>query len=328
MLAAHGENAPRPVQQRGRIAALRFDVHGLIAVDRIHDHRQVQPLRIGAREAGVAIDAPLHRRAHAVAIADVDVVAHADLVAVVDDRRARHRQQQAVHQLDAVDVVAEQRREPAADADVDAHARLLRVHPVHVVALAIGHHLQRQLVVIAQEDGPLAVLGNVRRLPHDLRDRIAILQRHRHEDARHQREVIRHVAFVAVAEVLAHVLGPLVRLGEEHAPGVARVHRRAHALQHRVRFGQVLVVGALAHAQIRNRIEPHAVDAHVHPEAHDVDHRVDDARVVVIQIGLMREEAMPVVLAARPDPRPSSSVSVSVKMMRVPANFLSSSLHT
>jgi hypothetical protein len=91
MLAAHGEDAARPVEQRAGIAALRFHVHRLVAVDRIHDHREVQALRIGAREAGVAIDAPLHRRAHAVAVADVDVVAHADLVAVVDDRRARQR---------------------------------------------------------------------------------------------------------------------------------------------------------------------------------------------------------------------------------------------
>ena len=152
--------------------------------------------------------------------------------------------------------------------------------------------------------------GNVRRLPHDLRDRIAILERHRHEDARHQREVIRHVAFVAVAEVLAHVLGPLVRLGEEHAAGVARVHRRAHALQHRVRLGQVLVVRALAHAQVRNRIEPHAVDAHVHPEAHDLDHGFDDARIVVVQIGLVREEAMPVVLARDRIPGPVRRLGV------------------
>ena len=77
-----------------------------------------------AREKpGVAVGAPLHRRAHAVAVAEVDVVAHADLVAVVEDRRAGQREQQAVHQLDLAAVVAEQRREAAADAEVDARLR-------------------------------------------------------------------------------------------------------------------------------------------------------------------------------------------------------------
>src|SRR5699024_3377717 len=85
LLAAYRQNAARPVQQRRRIAALRLDVHRLIAVDRVHDHGQIQLLRIGAREPGIAIDAPLHRGAHAIAITDVDVVAHADLITVVDD---------------------------------------------------------------------------------------------------------------------------------------------------------------------------------------------------------------------------------------------------
>src|SRR5688500_7667118 len=36
---------PHPLQQRGTVALLRFDVDRLIAVDRIHDHRTVQPRR-------------------------------------------------------------------------------------------------------------------------------------------------------------------------------------------------------------------------------------------------------------------------------------------
>ena len=55
--------------------------------------RQVQSLRIRPRKAGVAIGAPLHRGAHAVAIAEIDVVAHADLIAVIEDGRARQREQ-------------------------------------------------------------------------------------------------------------------------------------------------------------------------------------------------------------------------------------------
>ena len=95
----------------------------------------------------------------------------------------------------------------------------------------------------------------------------------------------------------AHVGRPLVRLGEQHPVRVGGVERAAHPLQHGVGLGQVLVVGPLAHAQVRHGVEPQRVDAEVEPELHHVDHRFDDRRVVVIQVGLVREEAVPVVLA-------------------------------
>ena len=76
-----------------RIAALRLHIDGAIAVKRVHDRRQDERGRIGAREAAVTVGRPLHRRAHAVAIAKMDVVAHADLIAVVNHRGAGHREQ-------------------------------------------------------------------------------------------------------------------------------------------------------------------------------------------------------------------------------------------
>ena len=62
-------------------------------------------------------------------------------------------------QLDAAPAVVDQRGQPATDAQVDAHPLLGCVLGVHVVALFIGHHLERQLVVVAQEEGPLASSG-------------------------------------------------------------------------------------------------------------------------------------------------------------------------
>ena len=100
---------------------------GLVVILRIDDDRQIQPLRIGAREAGVAVGAPLHGRAHAVAVAEINVVAHPDLVAVINHRRARQREQQRVHQLDAAAIVLQQRRQPAANAEIDAHLAIARV---------------------------------------------------------------------------------------------------------------------------------------------------------------------------------------------------------
>jgi hypothetical protein len=73
-----------------------------------------------------------------------------------------------VHQLDLVPAVVEQRRQPAADADVQLHSRVLRVLAVHVVALVVGDHLERQLVVVAEEEPPLGVLGDGRRAVEDL----------------------------------------------------------------------------------------------------------------------------------------------------------------
>ena len=138
-------------------ARLRLDVDRLVAVDRVHDHRRIEPRRIAAREAAVAVRRPLHRRAHAVAVAEIDVVAHADLVAVIDDRRAGKRQQQRVHQLDLAPVVVHQRRQPPADAEIDARARIVGVGRPQIVALDVGDHFERQLVVVAQEQRPLAV---------------------------------------------------------------------------------------------------------------------------------------------------------------------------
>ena len=149
----------------------------------------------------------------------MDIVAHADFVAVIDDRRAGHRQQQAVHQFDAAPVALQQRRQAAADAEIEARATIGGIGLPQIIALAVGHHFQRQFVVIAQEHRPLAVFRDRRRLAHDVGDRKAVLARDRHVHARHQREVKRHVAFVAVAEILLGVLRPLIGFGEQHAAG-------------------------------------------------------------------------------------------------------------
>ena len=242
---AQRDQPPHPPEQRVRVALLRLDVDRLEVVLGVDDHRQVELLRVGAREAGVAVGAPLHRRAHAVAVAEVEVVAHADLVAVVDDGRPREREEQAVHQLDAPAVVAQQRRQPAADAQVDPRPRVLGVDPVHVVAVLVGHHLERQLVVVAQEDRPLAALGDRRRLLQDVDDREAVLHPHRHEEPRHHREVEGHVALVAVAEVGDGVLRPLVGLGQQHAAAVVGVDVGAQLLQVLVGLGEVLAVRPL-----------------------------------------------------------------------------------
>ena len=60
-------------------------------------------------------------------------------------------------------------------------------------------------------------------------------------------------------------------------------------------LGQVLAVGSFPLEQIRNGIEPESVEAEVQPEAQDVEHGIADVGVVVVEVGLVGEEAMPVV---------------------------------
>ena len=209
-----------------------------------------------------------------------------------------------IQQLDAAAIVVHQRREPPANAHVDAHARIGRVSEIHVVALVVRDHLQRQLVVIAQEQAPLAVIGNGRRLRHDVRDGQPVFLPQRHVNARHQREMKRHVALIAVAEIWAHVGGPLVRFRQDQSIRIIRIDRRANRLDHGVRLGQIFAVGTVALAQVRNRVHAQRVHAHVEPEAHGLQHFFDHQRIVEVQIRLMREEAMPVVRLGRLVPRP------------------------
>jgi hypothetical protein len=295
--AARRQHAARPVEQRMRIAALRFDVDGIESIQRAHHGWQHELFGVGAREAAVSVGRPLHRRAHAVAVAEVDVVAHAEFVAVIDDGRARHRQQQRVDQLDTAAIALHQRRETAADAEVQPRAPVARIRVPQVVTLGVRDHFEREFIVIAQEDRPLVRFGEIRRLLHDVGDREAVLARNRHVDARHQREVERHMAFVFVAEVFLYVFRPLVRFGEQHPVRILGVDGRANLLQDRVRLRQILVVRAFAFDEIRHGIQPQTVDAHVEPEAHHLQHFAHDSGVVEVQVRLVRIEAMPVVLA-------------------------------
>ena len=179
-----------------------------------------------------------------------------------------------MEQLRDPSVVVDEREESPRDADVAAHAGVLRVLRVHVVALLVGDHLERQLVVVAQEDAPLAVVGDRRRAVEDLDDRRGVLAPQRHEHPRHEREVEGHVALVPVLEVLHDVLGPLVGLREQDLVRVLLVDRLAQALEVLVGLREVLAVRAVTLNQVGDRDKAQAVDAHVEPVAHGLDDRL------------------------------------------------------
>ena len=164
--------------------------------------------------------------------------------------------------------------------------------------------------MVAEEDGPLGAVWDRRSLLEDVDDREPVLHPQRHEEARHEREVEAHVTFVPVAEVGRRVLGPLIRLGKEHSSREGAVDVRAQLLQDGVRLGQVLAAGPLALEQVRHCVEAEAVDARGQPEIEDALDLAPDRRVRVVQVGLVRVEAVPVVGVRDGIPRPVRGLEV------------------
>ncbi len=260
-------------------------------------------------EAAVPVRAPLHRGAHPVSISEVDVVAHANLVAVIQHRRPGQREQQGVDQLDLAPR-AQQRRQATPDAQVDAGVGVVREDPDHEVALLVGDHLEGQLVVVPQEGRPLTVGRDGRGLGQDVEDGEAVLELDRHEHARHQREVEVHVAFVAGTEVRRRVGGPLVGLGQQHAIVELGVDVAAQVAQEAVGLGQVLAAGAGALEQVGHRVEAQAVDAELEPEVDHAQHLLAHLGVVEVEVGLVGVEAVPVVGLGDRIPRPVGALEV------------------
>ena len=138
------QNQPfHPPEKRARVLLVRFHVDRFIVVFRVDDHREIKPLRVGAGKTGVAVRAPLHRRAHAVAVAEINIVAHADLIAVVDHRGSRQRKEEAVEQFHFSAIIVQQRSQAPANAQIKPRAWVVGIYFVHVVAIFIGHHFQR-----------------------------------------------------------------------------------------------------------------------------------------------------------------------------------------
>ena len=84
-----------------------------------------------------------------------------------------------------------------------------------------------------------------------------------------------------------------------------------------MRLGQVLAVRPVALVQVRHRVEAEPVEAEVEPEAEHVQHLLLHVRVVVVQVGLVREEPVPVVLPAHGVPRPVRRLGVEEDDPRV-----------
>ena len=91
------------------------------------------------------------------------------------------------------------------------------VGTIHVVALFIGDHFERQFVVIAKKKCPLASLVNRRRLRQDVDNGESVFHPQCHEHARHHREMESHMTLVPASKITDRIFGPLIRFGKQHA---------------------------------------------------------------------------------------------------------------
>ena len=88
------------------------------------------------------------------------------------------------------------------------------------------------------------------------------------------------------------------------------VERGAQLFDDGVGLRKVLVRRAFALAQVRNCVEAEPVHAHVEPEAHGAEYRLQHLRVREVEIGLVAEEAVPVVALRELVPGPVRGLGV------------------
>ena len=205
---ADSDDILHPPQEGSGTSALQLDVHRFVAVEGVLYDRKEKLLGIGGGKAGIPVGVPLHRRPDTIAVAQVNIVSHADLIAIIDARASGQAEQKAVQQLDATAVVVEQGCQSAADPFVELGAVVLSKDLIEVVAFFLGDHREHEVIVVAQEKRPLTGIRDRRRLFENIDDRIAVFSLQGHKHAGHQREVVVHMALIALPEILGSLFGP------------------------------------------------------------------------------------------------------------------------
>src|SRR5207249_12077060 len=93
---AHRNDTADAPGQRGEIFLLVFNVDSLVVIFWVDRDRKIKLLRISSGRSGIASWTPLHRRAATITIAKIEIVPHANLISVIDDGGAGHREEQRV----------------------------------------------------------------------------------------------------------------------------------------------------------------------------------------------------------------------------------------
>ena len=299
-ITPQADEVPAQVEDRARVLPLIRDVPG----GRVA-HREPR-LDVAVREAALA--RPLHRRPPLVPARVLGPVALADgvLEPVAGDVDVRH--------ADLVPVI-EQRR--AAQREQD-HER--RTRPT-LVAVAPPRHEPAGVVVGAVPERPRAggerPLGPFHDFPH--------LRSRGREDERHV-EGEMQLVLPAPVEARQRLEVEHPGLAEQHAPRVVPIGDRPPPPDHIVRLGPVhaevraqTVAADAGMVRVEGRrivpegsildegmcdVDPEPRDPSVEPEPQEVVERVGDARVPPVQVRLLRQEVVEVVLLGRLVPGP------------------------
>ena len=104
---------------------------------------------VGARKPGIAVARPLHGRAHAIPVAQKDIFAHANLIAIVQHWCAWQGKEEAVEQPHPIQVVLHQRGQTSTDTQIEPHAGVDSILPIHVVTFLVRDHFQGQFIMVA-----------------------------------------------------------------------------------------------------------------------------------------------------------------------------------
>src|SRR3954454_721322 len=75
------------------------------------------------------------------------------------------------------------------------------------------------------------------------------------------------------------------------------IHVGSQLSEKLMRLGKVLAIGPVALEQVRYGIAAKSIEPHLQPVRHHVQHCLANFRVVVIEIWLVAEEAVPVMLS-------------------------------
>jgi len=141
----------------------------------------------------------------------------------------------------------------------------------------------------------LAIFRNGRRLLENVDDGETILHLQRHEHARHERKMETHLRFVAVSEIGNGVFRPLVGFRQQHAAGEFKIDMGTQLFQVGVGLGKIFAISTFALIKIRDGVEPQSIHPEAEPKVANFLDCFVDQRVVEVEIGLMRIEAMPVI---------------------------------
>ncbi len=292
MLTPEGDHLAHEREQRTGLVLLGLHVDLACAKRAVLDHLSRQFRLGGIRKAAVPARGPLHRRAYCVSSLAVQVVAHPDFVAIADQRRPRHREEQAVGELQARKVALEHGCEPPPDAtSVDAHFRRWGEDVQHRLHLVGCETLEVGLVEITQEVGPLAVDRRLRQTSQRLADRFGVAGGERQQQVIVEKEVEHHVELIAVEEALQLAL-VLVHLAEHHRVRHALPDMRVELAQDRVRFVDAPFLAKRIFDEVGGGVYAEARNAEAHPEIHYPLHLLPHGAVAVIEPRLKVVEAV------------------------------------